>query len=62
MYMPTLARFTARDPVPNDGAPMLGGLSFDGRNRNRYYSVHVREKLNKESKDAKTEASDAKPN
>lgn len=27
MYMPTLARFTSRDPLPNSGDPLLGGVA-----------------------------------
>ena len=34
MYMPTLARFTARDPMPPDGEPMLLGASRYGYVRN----------------------------
>ena len=26
MYMPTLARFTSRDPLAEEGIPILGGL------------------------------------
>src|SRR5437762_2974013 len=29
MYMPTLARFTARDPMPPDGEPVLLGRALD---------------------------------
>ena len=35
MYMPTLARFTSRDPLPTNGSPLVGGRSRARRNRRR---------------------------
>ena len=36
MYMPTLARFTSRDPLPETGAAVLGGVHVQSGNAYAY--------------------------
>lgn len=36
MYMPTLARFTSRDPLPEVGNAILGGVHFKSMNAYAY--------------------------